>query len=154
MKAYSPSEKLFIEEVTAAAQKLKETTRGLSIGSLITSIRSLLGMSQRVLAKRASVPQSTISRIEKGSHNVTILTLNKVLQALSCDLVMAPVLLSSTETLRKQQAKKRAEKQLAYLKGTMSLEEQQPDPRFIEELLKREEERFLQGPSARLWTEQ
>lgn len=53
MKAYSPSENLFIEEVTAAAQKLKETTRGLSVDSLITSIRSLLGMSRRVLAERA-----------------------------------------------------------------------------------------------------
>jgi transcriptional regulator with XRE-family HTH domain len=92
--------------------------------------------SQRVLAKRAGVPQSTVSRIEKDSHKVTIVTLNKVLQALSCDLVMAPLLQCSTETLRKQQAKKRAEKQLDCLKGTMTLEEQQPDPRFIRSLSK------------------
>jgi hypothetical protein len=33
------------------------------------------------------------------------------------------------------------------------MEEQQPDPRFIEELLKQEEERLLQGPNAKLWSE-
>jgi len=154
MKQSSPSEKLFVEEVSAAAQKLKETNRGLPIGNLIKIIRTQLGMSQNILAKRAGVPQSTISRIEQGQSDTTISTLTKLLQALSCDLVIAPLLHYPIDTLKKNQAKKQAEKQLSYIIGTMNLEEQQPDQKFIEELLKREKEKFLQGPSTKLWAEQ
>ena len=83
----------------------------------------------------------------------TISTLNKLLQALSCDLIIAPLLHHPIEDLRKQQARKRAEKQILYLKGTMNLEAQQPDSRFVKELLKREEERFLRESGTKLWEE-
>jgi len=59
----------------------------------------------------------------------------------------------SIEAIRRKQARKIAEKRVSYLKGTMNLEEQQPDPRFIEEILKREEEHLLQGPGSKLWEE-
>jgi transcriptional regulator with XRE-family HTH domain len=153
MKPYSPSEKLFIEEIMRAAHQLRAATKGLSIGSLIKSIRVRLGMSQKALAQRAGMPQSTVSRIESGQSDTTLSTLNKLLHALSCDLVIAPLLQGSTDSIRQQQAKKMAEKQVAYLKGTMNLEEQQPDFRFMEELLKQEEERLLHGPNAKLWPE-
>jgi len=39
------------------------------------------------------------------------------------------------------------------LKGTMNMEEQQPDDRFMEELLKQEENQLLQGPNVKLWEE-
>jgi len=35
----------------------------------------------------------------------------------------------------------------------MNLEDQQPDSRFIAELIKQEEERLLQGPNSKLWDE-
>lgn len=153
MKPYSPSEKLLIEEVTQAAQKLKSTQRGLSIGTLIKSLRNQLGMSQKALAARAKVPQSTVSRIEQGQRDMTLSTLLKILGAMSCELVMAPLLQESIDSIRHKQARKVAEKQMRYLKGTMNLEDQQPDTRFIEELLKQEEDRLLQGPNAKLWEE-
>lgn len=153
MKAYSPSEKLLIEEIMQAAQKARIATRGLTIGALIKSVRTQLGMSQKALARRAGVPQSTISRIEQEERDANLATLNKILSAISCDLVIVPLLQGSIEAIRKKQARKMAEKQVRYLKGTMNLEDQQPDARFIEELIKQEEERLLQGPSAKLWDE-
>lgn len=153
MKQPSPSEKLFIDEVMFAAHKLQTALKGLSIGTLIRSIRIQLGMSQNALAKRAGVPQSTVSRIEQSKSDLTKSTLKKILAALSCDLVIAPLLQNSIDCLRRNQARKVAEKQISYLKGTMNMEEQQPDSRFIEELLKQEEERLLQGPNAKLWAE-
>lgn len=153
MKFYSTSEQLLIEEITQAAQKLRAAARGLTIGSLIKSIRSQLGMSQKALASRAGVPQSTVSRIEQGRKDTSLSTLNKVLLALSCDLVVVPVLQDSVDVIRRRQAKKIAEKQVRYLKGTMNLEGQQPDSRFIDELIKQEEERLLHGPNAKLWEE-
>lgn len=153
MKRMSSSEKILIEEVTIASKKLKTATRGISIGSFIKSIRSLMGMSQRTLARRAKVPQSTVSRVEQDPKNVNLSTLQKILSAISCDLVVAPLLQDSIDAIRRKQAKKIAENHIRYLKGTMHLEDQQPDTRFIEELLKQEEERLLQGPNAKLWEE-
>ena len=153
MKNNNISEKLLIEEVTQTAQKLKLALKGLYIGSFIKTIRKQLGMSQSALAKRAKIPQATVSRIETGPRDVTMSTLTKILAALSCDLIVAPLLSDSIDTIRRKQARKTAEKHVRYLKGTMSLEEQQPDKRFIEELLKQESEKLLLGPCSRLWEE-
>ena len=153
MKSFSPSEKLLIEEIMQAAQKTRVAVRGLTIGALIKSIRVQLGMSQKALAKRAGVPQSTISRIEQEERDANLSTLNKILGAISCDLVIVPLLQDSIDAIRRKQARKMAEKQVRYLKGTMNLEDQQPDSRFIAELIKQEEERLLQGPNSKLWDE-
>lgn len=153
MKSYSPSERLLIEEVMQASQKIKTAMRGLSIGALIKVIRRQLGMSQKILAKRAGMPQSTVSRIEQGQQNTSLSTLNKILEVISCDLIVIPLLLDSIEGIRRKQARKMAEKQMKYLKGTMNLENQQPDPRFIEELIRQEEGSLLHGPNAKLWEE-
>ena len=44
-------------------------------------------------------------------------------------------------------------RRVQYLKGTMNLEDQQPDSTFIQELLKQEEESLLKGPNSQLWEE-
>lgn len=153
MKPYSPSEKLLIEEIMQAAQKTRIAARGLTIGALIKSIRVQLGMSQKALAKRARVPQSTVSRIEQEERDANLSTLNKILSAMSCDLVIVPLLQDSIDVIRRKQARKMAEKQVRYLKGTMNLEDQQPDSRFIAELIKQKEEQLMQGPNSKLWDE-
>lgn len=153
MKSYSASEKLLIEEVMQAAHKTRVAVRGLTIGTLIKSVRLQLGMSQKALAQRAGVPQSTISRIEQGEKDANLSTLNKILGAISCELVIVPLLQDSIDAIRHKQAKKVAERHICYLKGTMNLEDQQPDSRFIAELIKQEEERLLQGSNSKLWDE-
>lgn len=149
----SPSERLFIEELTHVSKQMKAATKNLSIGALIKTIRTQLGMPQKVLAKRAGVPQSTVSRIEQGKRDVNLSTIYKILGALSCDLVIAPLLHDSIDAIRKNQARRIAQKHIVYIEGTMNLEKQQPDSQFIEELLKQEEQRLLQGPNTKLWKE-
>ena len=153
MKPYSVAERILIEEVTQHLKKAKVAIRGMPAGALIKSIRTQLGMSQQALAKRAGVPQSTISRIEQDRQDPNVSTLQKIMRALSCDLVVAPLIQDSIENIKRRQARKLAEKRINYLKGTMNLENQQPDSRFIEELLKQEEDNILKGPSAQLWEE-
>ncbi|MBI2743004.1 MAG: helix-turn-helix domain-containing protein [Chlamydiales bacterium] len=153
MKQGSASEILLVEEVTQVARGIIAAARGLPIGMLVKIIRTQLGMPQKILAKRSGAPQSTISRLEKGRLSVSIPTLEKICAALSCDLVIAPSLQDSIETIRRKQAKKVAAARIRYLKGTMNLEEQQPDSRFLEELLKQEENRLLAGPNYKLWEE-
>ncbi|GAB5411449.1 MAG: hypothetical protein ChlgKO_05630 [Chlamydiales bacterium] len=153
MREYTVSEKLLIKEVTEKSREAKEVTRGLSIGLLIKFIRKQLKMSQIALAKRAGMPQSTISRVEQGKADVNVSTLEKILQALSCELVLTPILVRSIDEIRKDQAKKVAEKQIRYVQGTMNLENQEPDSEYIQEVLEQETEKLLRGPSKRLWEE-
>ncbi|HLB53272.1 MAG TPA: helix-turn-helix domain-containing protein [Chlamydiales bacterium] len=153
MNRLAISEQLLIESIAQAADNAKKASKGLLLGSLIKMIRVQLGMSQKVLAKRAGVPQSTISRIEKGAKDSNLSTLNKILEALSCYLVMVPMLREPLDTIRRKQAKKRAEAHMRYLRGTMNLEKQQPDSRLLNELFKQEEERLLQDHSSELWEE-
>jgi len=151
MKSLPISEKLMIEEVSQVAKRAKALVGGLTIGGLIKSIRLQLGMSQAVLAKRAGVPQSTVSRVEQGERETSLSTLNKIMEALSCQLVVIPLLCESVDVIREKQARKLAQKHIDYLKGTMHLEEQEPDFMFMEELVKQEKERILYSPNSKLW---
>lgn len=148
------TEKFLIDDVTQAARQVKYSSKALPLGALIKMIRVQIGMSQEVLAKRARVPQSTISRIERGNKDANLSTLHKILKALSCELVMVPMLLEPVDKIRKRQARKQALAQVEYLKGTMNLEGQEPDTRFVNALIEQEEQRLLQEDSNSLWDDQ
>ena len=143
------SEKIIINEVATAGYELRRVLKGLTLGELIAMIRNQLKMSQRVLAQRAGVPQSTISNLEKSKKQPNLATLKKVFQALFCDLIIIPVMDESIENLLLQQARKKAEKRVRYLRGSMNLEKQEPDAKFIEELIKNETEEIVR--SCKLW---
>jgi len=59
----------------------------LDVGARLQSIRKLKGLSQRELAKRAGVTNSTISMIEKNSVSPSISSLKKVLAGMPMSLV-------------------------------------------------------------------
>lgn len=58
------------------------TTYPAIVGSLITQARTEAGLRQEELAERAGVPQSTLSRIERGSAHLTLNQLRKIAPAL------------------------------------------------------------------------
>lgn len=58
------------------------TTYPAIVGSLIAQARSEAGLRQEELAERARVPQSTLSRIERGSAHLTLNQLRKIAPAL------------------------------------------------------------------------
>ncbi len=151
MKKSSKSEKLILEDITDAAYQVKSASKGLSVGEMIALIRNQLGMSQKVLAKLAKVPQSTISRVEGSKREPNLSTLKKILKALSCDILIVPLLVKPIEVQLRNQARCVAESHARYLQGTMSLEKQEPDKRFLEELIKEEEQALLHAHRNKLW---
>lgn len=153
MKKSSKSQKLFLEELTKNAMVLKSLSRGLSIGELIVIVREQLGISQAGLAKRAKIPQKTVSHIESSKNKPNLATLEKLLNALSCEVVLVPLLLEPVDTIRRKQARRLAEKKVRYLRGTMSLEQQEPDKKLLDELIKAEEEELLHSSGKKLWQE-
>lgn len=99
------SEKLFLEDIFTAGKALQKKQRGLSIGQLIPLIRKQLRMSQRILATRAKIQQSTIARIESGRLDPNISTLKKIADAMACDLLTTIVPRSDLEATRKNRRK-------------------------------------------------
>jgi DNA-binding transcriptional regulator YiaG len=59
----------------------RDASRGLT-GNRIADARSARGLSQRALAARLGVPQSTVSRWEKKDANLTLATVRKIASAL------------------------------------------------------------------------
>lgn len=151
MRKPKKSEKLFLEDIFVAAKILQHQQRSLEIGLLISLIREQLLMSQRSLAKRAEVPQSTISRIESGSLQPNMSTLLKIMGAMDCDLLITAIPRCGLETTKKNQAHVKAEKKIRYLRGTMSLEKQEPDQRLLKELI--DDEVKIQLTSSHLWVD-
>lgn len=149
-KSSKSSEKLLLDEIVEAAHKLKISSRGLSLGEIIALIRNQLGMTQKVLARIAKVPQSTISRIEGSKREPNLSTIEKILKALSCEVIIVPLLMEPIDVMRRKQARRVAENNIRYLHGTMSLEDQKPDKKLIQELIKEEEEDLLRSGS-KLW---
>lgn len=65
---------------TSSPQQM--TTYPAIVGSLITQARTEAGLRQDELAERTGVPQSTLSRIERGSTHLTLNQLRKIAPAL------------------------------------------------------------------------
>jgi transcriptional regulator with XRE-family HTH domain len=153
MSRRKKSEKLLLEKIASLTGFLLEQQRGLDIGQLIALIRGQLGISQRLLAKRAKIPQPTVSRIESGSLSPNVTTLQKILDAMGSNLLLSVVLRESPEVIRRKQAEAKARKKVEYLQGTMSLEKQETNQEFLKELMEEEVRNLLEAPNSKLWEE-
>lgn len=63
------------------AKGFQDECFNLDIAVKVKKLRSNLGWSQRELADKINKPQSTIARIEKGTSNPNIKTLNDIARA-------------------------------------------------------------------------
>jgi len=117
-------------------------------------IRNQLGMSQKALARLARVPQSTISRVEGSTTESNVSTLQKILKALSCEIIIVPLLTEPIDIIRHKQTRRVTENNIRYLQVTMSLEGQEPDIQFIQALIKEEEDELLRSHKGKFWQEQ
>lgn len=56
------------------------------LGQRIRERRRTLGMSQEELAHVAALDRSYVGRVERGEHNLTVVSLIKLCRALRCDI--------------------------------------------------------------------
>lgn len=153
MAQTSVPEKMFLEEISQIAQTLLRKQKHLPLGGHIKLIRQQLGMSQRDLARRCHMTQAMISKIEGNKALPTFANLKHILDTLSCDLLVIPLLRAPIESIRRKQANLIAQKQMRYLQGTMSLEKQEPDKHLVERMTKQKTEELLHTPGSKLWEE-
>ena len=77
------------DQVFGKASKTKEFKNAydeelnrIRVAKRLRDIREQMQLTQQAVARRASMPQSVIARIESGAHSVSLDTLNKVVHAL------------------------------------------------------------------------
>lgn len=59
-----------------------------AIAKLVVHRRTMLGISQRTLARRVGTSETAISRLESGRHATNVRTLRRVFEALGSHLVV------------------------------------------------------------------
>lgn len=147
------SEKKFIDKVLEAGTKLPKEAVALSPKVIIRSLRKRLRMTQKQLAKRVGLPQSYIAKVESGNTNPSSETLEKIFRALNCHLALLPIPEIDPDTALEEQALVTAEKRVAYIAGTMALEEQLPSKTALREMIEEEKKRLLDSETTKIWDE-
>jgi len=66
----------------------REETMRLKLALAIKKAREAKHMTQTAVAKRASMPQSVVARLESGEHSVSVDTLGRVANALGAQIAL------------------------------------------------------------------
>lgn len=124
-------------------------------GGWARAIRNALGMTAAALAARMGITQSAVSQLEssEASDGISLSSLRRMAAALECKLVYALVPRATLDSIRCDQALKRASHLVRTVSTSMQLEDQnisEPErKRQIEALLKR----LLERPDPGFWDE-
>ena len=68
-----------------------ESDAEFQIAKLVYSLRNELGLTQKELAEKTGINQSNISKLENGSGNVTLKTLDRIIKSLGKKLTISAV---------------------------------------------------------------
>jgi predicted DNA-binding mobile mystery protein A len=122
----------------------------------VRAVRDALGMTAQQLAKRMGVPQPRITELEMAevSGSTTLRSLERAAEALGCRVFYALIPEEPLTKRVKNRAETCADKQLAEVVQTMSLEGQSVTDNIAQtEMRQKLIDAFLQKP-ARLWDEE
>ena len=140
-----------LKRITKYAAKAPEGLETLSYSALIRMIRDKLFMTQAQLAKRAGVPQSHIAKIEIGKMHPRLDTLEKILKALHCNLLLVPKPVQNLDTIIHERISQIAKKKVDSVAGTMRLEDQSPPFELLEDMEHEERFKLLRNPTSKIW---
>ena len=73
-------------EAISAKARARAEASDLAVGARLRVVRELAGLSQRELAKRAGVTNSTVSLVEQESHAPSLASLHRILAAIPISL--------------------------------------------------------------------
>lgn len=119
----------------------------------IRTIRTALGMSSYVLAKRMGYNRSNITSLEQREkkRNITLETLDQVAQAMNCKLVYCFVPLEPLTKQLEKQARIVAKRQIRSINHSMKLEEQGLNPKQLQQQEDDLIKELLSGNPKNLW---
>lgn len=96
----------------------------------IRTIRGALGMTAPALARRLGITQDGVRKLEKAEaeHRITLASLEKIAEALDCEVQYALVPRKPLPDMLMEQARRVAAAQLKPVAHTMALEDQAVEP--------------------------
>ena len=114
----------------------------------LKTIRTALWMSMDKAASRAGVNTSTWEKTEKREQKgtVTIETLQKMANAVNCDVRIVFVAHEPLNQMLKKQALTKAEKEIQRLDETMSLEKQKTSSSFLQDMKDQLVQKYINNP--------
>jgi predicted DNA-binding mobile mystery protein A len=124
----------------------------------VKTLRKALGMTMQQLADRLHVSRSRVAQLEDSEQRqaITLRTLEKVAEAMDCKLVYALIPKKTLEgktleDLLKIKANEIAEKIIAHVGHSMSLEKQSIEQKQQKEQKEALTKKLLEGPLKKLW---
>ena len=133
-----------------ARRRLDQRLVGLDLGQRpprgwVRAIREALGMTTAELGQRMGVTQSRVSQIERSEElgSIRLDTLERVAQALNCQVHYVFVPNEPLEEMVQRQARLRAQAEVDAVTHTMALEDQVPEPGVLDSLVTEMAERFV-----------
>lgn len=148
------SQALLRRQIEAKLQGAKKTTlpqpprKG-----WIQAIRTALGMSVAQLANRLSMTDSGVRKLESSEYQrtITLQTLDKVAEAMDCQVYYVLIPNDTLENSRRKQAYQVAAAQLQKVAHSMSLESQCVSSDETAHQIEQEVKRLLTDESRKLW---
>lgn len=142
-----------LDRLVSYGMKAPAGIESMPIHFVIKILRQGLGMTQAQLARRAKLAQSHVARIELGRFDFQLSTLQKIFQALGCNVLVFPRFKKKIAEIIAERARETAIKKIARVSGTMALEKQLPDQKMTRELIRGEAERLENSRSSEIWEE-
>ena len=115
--------------------------------------RRALGLSYELLSRRCGVSRPTVQRILSGRHTAASLA-NIVAIAEALGLALRFDSRIAPQTLRREQAQRKAKKLVALVQGTSGLEGQAIDPETVAAMVEQTTHELLAGSKRNLWSEE
>lgn len=140
-------------QLNSNLQKLRSALPKLPKKGWIAEIRSALMLTTTQLARRVNLSQSTISHLESSERDgsITLTSLNKLANAMNCEVVYAFLPTIPLDEQVENQAEKTLLKTEQELNHTMALEDQLSDENklSIRHILRRE--MLIQKLGCKIW---
>ena len=142
-----------LEEQIPHWQEVPEKLRPVdSIPAQIAQIRTLLGMTQAQLARRAGVTQSAIANIENHPEaDLQLSTIKKLAKALGCHLLSAIVPKEKISKELEERSKVVAQQLIQISSGNAALEMQLPDAPSVTAAVENMQRDLLEHHRKWLW---
>ena len=121
----------------------------------LKEIRTAMGMPERVLGKKLGLDRSTIAKLQKAERDrsITLSSLDKVADALQCDVKYVLVPRKPLKEMVYKQALEAARRTLGYVEKTMKLEDQGVQPGTTEEQVEDLAQELLFKGDMSIWEE-
>lgn len=142
-----------VGQMFKAVQHLPEWLKKMPpVHEQIRMIREALGMNQSQLAGRLKIRQNAIAQFENLSNgNLRIATLNKIAEALHCEVVVALVPKEEIQDFLERKALETAREILKVSESSNAIEQQKPEESFVNLSVENLKKEILEKNRKALW---